>query len=335
MTIDRFTLDPGIRALLHDIGSSPGRVLKRAQLPAGLFGSGPASLTTDEYYRFWEALDAEADDPDLAVTIGRAISVEVFNPPLFAALCSPNLKTAAERISAFKPLIGPIVLEVTSTPRGLTVTFNWPPGTNPPRVLAVAELAFFVALARMGTRHAVDATRVTTRHASSPSDESLAYFGVEVRKGKTDSVTFAPEDAVRPFVTEDEQMWRFFAPELRRRLSDLQDTASTVERVRAALHQILPAGDSAMTAVARELATSSRTLQRQLQSEGTNYQAVLTDTREQLARYYLTNSTLSIAEISYLLAYDDTNSFYRAFRNWTGATPDSVRAARPNALVTA
>ena len=303
-------------------------VLKRSQLPRGLFADGAASLTTQEYYRFWEAVDAEADDPDLAVRIGRAVSVETFNPPLFAALCSPNLASAAERIATFKPLIGPIVLDVSSGPPGLTVTFNWPSATRPPTLLPIAELAFFVALARLGTRHAVRAVRVTARQPPVASDAIEGFFGVEVRHGKADSITFANEDATRPFVTEDESMWRFFAPELRRQLSDLQETASSVERVRAALHEILPAGDSAMSAVARELATSSRTLQRQLQSEGTSYQAVLTDTRKSLAEHYLTDSSLNTAEIAYLLAYEDTNSFYRAFRAWTGRTPDSVRAER-------
>ncbi|MDT3446732.1 MULTISPECIES: helix-turn-helix domain-containing protein [unclassified Pseudofrankia] len=126
-------------------------------------------------------------------------------------------------------------------------------------------------------------------------------------------------------------MWRFFAPELRRRLSDLQAAASTADRVRAALHEILPAGDSAMAAVAHELATSPRTLQRQLQAEGTSYQTVLTSTREELARHYLTNSTLSTAKIAYLLAYDDTNSFYRAFRTWRDAPPTPFGPNTPHA----
>ena len=33
----------------------------------------------------------------------------------------------------------------------------------------------------------------------------------------------------------------------------------------------------------------------------------------------------SLAEISLLLGYDVPNSFYRAFRQWTGSTPDAVR----------
>ena len=40
---------------------------------------------------------------------------------------------------------------------------------------------------------------------------------------------------------------------------------------------------------------------------------------------------MTTAEIAYLLAYEDTNSFYRAFRTWTGATPDTVRTAITNA----
>lgn len=121
-------------------------------------------------------------------------------------------------------------------------------------------------------------------------------------------------------------MWWFFAPDLRRRLSDLQAAASIAERVRAALHETLPAGDPSMTAVTTHLAVSSRTLQRQLRLEGTTFQAVLASTREDLARHYLSHGAMRAAEIAYLLGYDDTNSFYRAFRSWTGTTPETLRA---------
>ncbi|BEP12201.1 AraC family transcriptional regulator [Acidothermaceae bacterium B102] len=325
MAVDRFTLDPGIRALLHDLGLSVSRVLRQGQLPAGVFLAGSPSLSAQEYYRFWDAVDSEGGDADLAVRIGRSISVEVFNPPIFAALCSANLHVAAERVSQFKPLIGPVALEVTFGRRGLTVGFRWPDGPPPPRLLAASELAFWVALARIGTRHEVYPTAVTMRRPYEGSEEFEAYFGTTIRKGALDTVTFAAEDAIRPFMTENESMWTFFEPELRRRLSDLAESASTADRVRAALHETLPSGDSSIHAVAKQLILSPRTLQRQLQTEGTSYQAVLTDTRERLARRYLNNKALTTAQIAYLLAYEDTNSFYRAFRRWTGVTPDAAR----------
>ena len=53
--------------------------------------------------------------------------------------------------------------------------------------------------------------------------------------------------------------------------------------------------------------------------------------KARLARHYLTHSDMTTAEIAYLLAYEDTNSFYRAFRAWTGATPDTVRTTNTSA----
>ncbi|WP_061289588.1 AraC family transcriptional regulator [Herbidospora cretacea] len=325
MASERFTLDPGTRALLHDLGISVARVLRRAQLPAGVFAQGPVTMTVEEYYRFWDAVDAEAADPDLAARIGRTIAVESFNPPIFAALCSANLRTAAERIAAFKPLIGPVHLDVTAGEGGLVIRFRWPGGPPPPRLLVAGEFAFWVALARIGTRLDVYPTRVAMRGAPPPSAELTSYFGTPIREAETDSVTFSAVDASRPFLTEDESMWTFFAPELRRRLSELEASATTADRVRAALHERLPAGESSIDAVAAQLMLSPRTIQRQLQTEGTSYQAVLSDTREKLARRYLADRSLTTSQIAYLLAYDDANSFYRAFRRWTGLTPDTAR----------
>jgi AraC-like DNA-binding protein len=335
MTGDRFTLDPSVRALLRDLRIPAGRVLRRAGLPAGLLNSGPVALTPEEYFRLWEALEAEAQDPGLAVAIGQAISVEMFSPPLFAALCSPNLEVAARRIATYKPLIGPMEVQITQDSTGLTVTYRWPAGITPPPLLAITELVFWAALARIATRHPVRPARVTARQLPPDPDMAAGYFGVRLREGAAESISFAAEDAARPFLTENEPMWRFFAPELRRRLADLHAAASAAERVRAALLETLPGGDHTMTTVARHLATSPRTLQRQLQAEGTTYQAVLAGTREHLARHYLTHSAMTAAEIAYLLAYDDTNSFYRAFRTWTGTTPDNIRTATTSATAAA
>ncbi len=99
-----------------------------------------------------------------------------------------------------------------------------------------------------------------------------------------------------------------------------------IDRVRAVLLESLPAGDGTMGAVAGQLAMSTRTLHRRLQGEGTTFQRVLDTTREALARHYLANPDLSAAEISFLLGYADASSFYRAFHDWTGSTPERVRA---------
>ncbi|MFG3621307.1 AraC family transcriptional regulator ligand-binding domain-containing protein [Nocardia sp. NPDC047654] len=177
---------------------SSTRVLRRAQLPADLFGRGPVDLSVEEYFRLWEALDAESGDPDLAVAIGRSISVEMFNPPIFAALCSPDLRTAAERIATHKPLIGPLHLRLDNDDEGLTISFRWPPDTPPPPLLAAAEMVFWVALARIATRHDVRAVRATAPWLAAEHTGLDDYLGVKVHNGKTHAITFALADATLP-----------------------------------------------------------------------------------------------------------------------------------------
>ena len=94
---------------------------------------------------------------------------------------------------------------------------------------------------------------------------------------------------------------------------------------RPALLELLPSGDASTQAVSKKLGLSTRTLQRRLSTEGGSFQLVLKETREELARHYLKSSTMSGAEISFLLGFEDPNSFFRAFHTWTGETPEGVR----------
>jgi AraC-like DNA-binding protein len=83
---------------------------------------------------------------------------------------------------------------------------------------------------------------------------------------------------------------------------------TTAERVRSALLEGIPNGLLTMEAMARQLATSKRTLQRRLE-KGTSYQQVLTETREALARQHLKKTALPAAEVAFLLGFDEPKSF--------------------------
>ncbi|MGI9596269.1 MAG: AraC family transcriptional regulator ligand-binding domain-containing protein [Acidimicrobiales bacterium] len=327
MATGSYALDPASRALLIDLGISPANVLRRASLPADLFARGPVSLSEQEFFAFWHAVEGEAGDPNLPIRIAEIISPEVFEPALFAALVSPNLNVAAQRVARFKKLIGPMELRVDIEPDVTTLAFVWPDGIGPPPALVLTELLFWVALTRIGTRHRVEPLRVTAPDSPADVEAYRGYLGVEVQRRGVQTVTFSAGDAARPFLMASDAMWETFEPALRKRLSDLENGATDAERVRAALLELLPAGESGMDAVAAQLSISNRTLHRRLQNEGTTFQGILSETRESLARHYLTSAGLSAGEIAFLLGYEETSSFYRAFHSWTGETPERVRAA--------
>jgi AraC-like DNA-binding protein len=82
-----------------------------------------------------------------------------------------------------------------------------------------------------------------------------------------------------------------------------------------------------ISAVARELGLSDRTLQRRIIDDGATFRQLLLEARQELAHEYLNRPEMDVTEVAFLLGYEDSNSFYRAFRTWEGTTPSQLRAA--------
>jgi len=70
-----------------------------------------------------------------------------------------------------------------------------------------------------------------------------------------------------------------------------------------------------------------RTLQRRLAKAGTSFETLRDDARRHAAEVYLSNATLSITEVAYLLGYSEPAAFHRAFKRWhRSVTPQAFRA---------
>lgn len=322
-----FPVEPAWALVLTDLGVRPSNVLRRAELPEDLFSRAGARLSTSQYFAFWHALTVEVDDPVFPLRFAEAVRSESFSPPLFAALCSPDLLTACRRISHYKRLVAPMKLEVSFHDR-LDIDFEWlEANVQPPPTLVACEFVFFVRLAQMATRHPVRPAAVRSTVDLGPLRAYEDFFGVRIEPARTSGLSFSREDAQRPFMTANPAVWSAFEPMLQSNLEDLDESATTADRVRATLLDGLPSGRSSMDTVARRLAMSRRTLQRRLRTEGTSFQRILRLTREQLARHYLGNTQLPASEISFLLGFEEPNSFYRALNDWTGQTPEGMRRA--------
>ena len=327
LRIASFAIQPAWRVVLRDLGISEAEVLRRASLPSDLFSLEAPTLQPAEYFRLWEVLEQVAGLPALPVRIGEALTVEGFDALLLAILSSADLDTALDRLRRFKRLTGPMEMTLERDTDTTRVRIACLAESSMPPVMLGFELVFVVQLARLATRVRIVPQRVTApRELDAPRDYE-AYFGVPVQRGSELAVTFATRDAKRPFVTRNPAMWRFFEPELQRQLCTLDDAATMAERVRVALLEHLPSGRASIEEIASALHLTARTLQRRLREDGTRFQEVLSRTREELALHYLERSDLSGAEISFLLGYEDPNSFFRAFQQWTGKTPETARAA--------
>lgn len=78
---------------------------------------------------------------------------------------------------------------------------------------------------------------------------------------------------------------------------------------------------------ASALATSRRTLMRRLKVEGSSYQTLMDNVRQELTAWYLLESDLPIAHVAEHVGYEDTSNFARSVRRWFGITPLAMRQA--------
>lgn len=323
-----FEVDASWRPVFHGLGLEPGVVFRRAGLPEDLLSRGTTRLETPAFFRLWAAVEEAVGRADFPLRLVEGITADVFTPPMFVTLCSPDLRTAWDRLATYKPLVCPAALDVTDVDGGVRLAIRWIEATSsPPTSLVAMELAWFVHVARIATRAHLTPTEVTSAVPLLPEDAFGDFFGVRVRPGEDFSLTVRAEDAARPFLTANAGLWSVFEADLRQRLADLDGSATVAERVRAVLLDGLPSGRATMDDAARRLAFSRRTLQRRLRAEGTSFSDVLQATREELAWHYLRTTELTASEIGFLLGFEETSSFFRAFQAWTGQTPEGARRA--------
>jgi transcriptional regulator GlxA family with amidase domain len=65
-----------------------------------------------------------------------------------------------------------------------------------------------------------------------------------------------------------------------------------------------------------------------MNEHGVKFSDVLQQERVKLAKGYLKQDELSLDDVAYLLGYAEQSSFGRAFRRWTGSTPQKYRGGQ-------
>jgi AraC-like DNA-binding protein len=139
----------------------------------------------------------------------------------------------------------------------------------------------------------------------------------------SDTLTISNTWLEKPLPSANPELARHNDDLVRRHLANLE-RGSLVDRVRATLAEDLT-GDASPARVARALGMSERSLQRHLAQHGTSFAQVHNDTRRELACGYLRDPRWSVTEIAFLLGFEDSSSFARAFRRWTGKSPSEFR----------
>ncbi|MFY7778873.1 MAG: AraC family transcriptional regulator [Elstera sp.] len=102
-----------------------------------------------------------------------------------------------------------------------------------------------------------------------------------------------------------------------------------IRRVQAEIRSRLVDGTPYIEDVADALDIRRWTLQRALADEGVSFSDMVEQVRHQLARLYVQQTHVPIADIAFLLGYSEISAFSRAFTRWFDRSPRQFRAHEP------
>jgi AraC-like DNA-binding protein len=271
--------------------------------------------------------------PETPFRTGSRIPLSAYGMYGFALVCSPTIREYFQMAVKYHRLATPLV-PVSWREEGNYVSWTFPMNaafTHPDPLL---RFLMEQQLAQISTHlRAVledDSYLPVCAALTYPAPDHVHlykhYLGCPVRFGQPMSELTYPKSilSAKPRLAHG-----LTSKILRDTCERILGEVKTSTGVAGEVYQIIastPGHSPSMEVVARQLATTVRTLNRKLQAEDTSFTQILDDVRFKLSSEYLRTTKLSIEDISELVGFSEAANFRHAFHRWTGSTPARFRS---------
>tara|TARA_R110001592_G_scaffold363392_1_gene687147 strand:- start:73614 stop:74657 length:1044 start_codon:yes stop_codon:yes gene_type:complete len=269
-------------------------------------------------------------NPALGLEIGCALTPPTHGPLGFLANSSPNLLTAIQDFQSFIPGRISIIRSRTEyREHNLDCYFEVDIEGNLELYRCVSE-AFFLSL--------ISLIEFVMGHKFSEGSMHCSYakpayykeyeksIHCPIRFNSRENKLVVPEKLLLTAnVSSDFENYKFALQQCQRMLAELDESENPMtHRVRKQLLSH-PPGKLSEDNAAQQNFISKRTLARRLEAENNSFRELKDQLLMSLATDYLRDTTFSVEAVAVMLNYHDSSSFRRAFKRWTGITPQQFR----------
>ncbi len=307
------------RALLQSLGLDPGGPVN------------PSHMVADtDYYTFLETIAHE--DPnavELPLRTGASMRCEEYGAFGLAWKSAPNLRGSYERAERYAQILTSVTsYEVRDTDDGVLMLLH---RDGERRLgLRMSNEASIASIAAISQETSAEYFQPLSIYFKHPTPESVLaherYFGCPVYfNSEKDALLVSKETLLNPNLVGDPAIAKFFDTHLEKEISKLEDDSGLDKRVLIQISQSLSEGVPAVSDIAGRLGMSGRTLQRRLSERGLSFQALVDESRRQLAERLLGQTQYSLTEVAFLTGFSEQSAFTRAFKRWARQTPRSFR----------
>jgi len=305
----------------------PG-LFRDAGLDFAALGDPDARFAIDQVNLLWELALARSGNPAIGLVGAVRAKPGHFGIIAYALMSAPDLLGILHRMVRYVGIVSDAaIVAVRKRGDGYRLVLTVSPGSQPaPHQRFAFDLLRFLSFCRWVTDTELKPAAVELSHPGGQSAPAFAAaFGCMPRFGAAENaLVFSAADATRPLPTSHDRLSTMhdgIAAEHLQRMSG----SPYKTRARAVIAKRLPDGVPTRAAIARALAMSERTLHRRLTEEGSSFQRLLDETRQELAEDYLARRELPLAAVAYMLGFKDQGSFFRAAQRWLSMTPPQYR----------
>jgi AraC-like DNA-binding protein len=301
----------------------------RSGLTASQLRDPDARVPLDALVALWREAERASRDPLVGLHVGERTNVSMNHVMAMLVGCSRNLRDGLLRAFRFEnPLLAHGAMGRLED-RGEVFAFAFEDFRGElelPRHhwdFSVVSLVRFFAQA---AGRALELRAVHLRHAyAGGQSEYERVFGCPVHFGAPAYELLIPRRVMlHPFPGHSPGTIRHLeaiAEQERRRIGE----PAFADRLRGMLRLRLPAEPTDADSLAAALHMSVRTLRRRLEDEGTGFSEVLDSARRELALERLAEGE-PVTVVAERCGFANARNLVRAFRRWTGETPNAWRA---------
>ncbi len=269
------------------------------------------------------------DDPLFGLHLSTTQDPEVFG--CVTALCrsAPTVRAGIRCLIDYLPVVHApdceVVLMEGRETAELTWLVNHDLGVNDQAnyQAAMLNVKLMQAMGGPGFQPAWVSLSADTRPSDMPELENALGCRV-LPRSERNSVAFPVHLLDQPVPSANRLLYRLLGGYLEQVRASRSE--SIIDRVESYIRGSLASGSCSIERCAEKTGMSVRTLQARLAAEGAKFSDLVEAHRERLARSHLAQRLLSLDEIADRLGYGEQTSFGRAFKRWTGMTPQQYRA---------
>lgn len=317
-------------AVAHLSAPSRDRALAAAGIPCHLLDSPHARVPATTYSALWLAVARELDDEFFGLD-SRPMKVGSFALVCQAVLSCADLDRALRRmLRGFSLFLDDVRAELSLEDGEAVVYLRNRIRDEADRRFADETLLILVhGLMCWLAGHRIPLTRVAFTHGRPPyaREYTLMYCEHIAFDAPRTGMRFDARALGAPVVQNPATLRQFLRTAPQSVFLKYRNEDSWTARLRRRLRGSVGAPETwpVFNDLAAEFGAAPTTLRRRLEAEGTSYQAIKDQLRNDVAIGHLCNSSLSVDEIGARLGFQDASAFHRAFKRWNGLQPGEYR----------